>query len=195
MAPTCISQNWAVPPLPGSVWEVVDFSKADQHQVANSQLQTKTKPRNSSHSNPRHSGIDSAAVSIFVVILVELTNSVFVNSTNITTNIETAVLSTLAVSGVLLCIYVGVHFYHSQPKFWRPLLRLRSKSKKSWKRVLFSSSENQVGIKHLTVLRNPLSYSQKIETKARSKVPKKDERTVKTFELLKIALSLTNPIH
>ena len=37
--------------------------------------------------------LDSAAVSIFVVILVELTNTVFVNSTNITTNIETAVLS------------------------------------------------------------------------------------------------------
>ena len=33
------------------------------------------------------------AVSIFVVILVELTNTVFVNSTNIKTNIETAVLS------------------------------------------------------------------------------------------------------
>ena len=38
--------------------------------------------------------LDSTAVSIFVVILVELTNTVFVNSTNITTNIETAVLST-----------------------------------------------------------------------------------------------------
>ena len=38
--------------------------------------------------------VDSAAVSMFVVILVELTNTVFVNSTNITTNIETAVLST-----------------------------------------------------------------------------------------------------
>ena len=37
--------------------------------------------------------LDSAAVSIFVVILVELTNTVFVNSTNISTNIETAVLS------------------------------------------------------------------------------------------------------
>ena len=37
--------------------------------------------------------IDSAAVSIFLVILVELTNTVFVNSTNITTNIETAVRS------------------------------------------------------------------------------------------------------
>ena len=37
--------------------------------------------------------LDSAAVSVFVVILVELTNTVFVNSTNITTNIETAVLS------------------------------------------------------------------------------------------------------
>ena len=35
--------------------------------------------------------LDSTAVSIFVVILIELT--VFVNSTNITTNIETAVLS------------------------------------------------------------------------------------------------------
>ena len=39
--------------------------------------------------------LDSAAVSIFEVILVELTNTVFVKSTNITTNIETAVLSTL----------------------------------------------------------------------------------------------------
>ena len=38
-------------------------------------------------------GIDSTAVSIFVVVLVELTNTVFVNSTNITTNIETAALS------------------------------------------------------------------------------------------------------
>ena len=37
--------------------------------------------------------LDSAVVSIFVVILVELTITVFVNSTNITTNIETAVLS------------------------------------------------------------------------------------------------------
>ena len=39
------------------------------------------------------SQLDIAAVSIFVVILVELTNTVFVNLTNITTNIETAVLS------------------------------------------------------------------------------------------------------
>ena len=37
--------------------------------------------------------LDSAAVSIFLVILVELTNTVFVNSTNITKNIETTVLS------------------------------------------------------------------------------------------------------
>ena len=37
--------------------------------------------------------VDSAAVSILEVILVELTNTVFVNSTNITTNIEAAVLS------------------------------------------------------------------------------------------------------
>ena len=37
--------------------------------------------------------LDSAAVSMFVVILVELTNIVFVNSTNIPTNIETAALS------------------------------------------------------------------------------------------------------
>ena len=36
--------------------------------------------------------LDSTAVSIFIVILVELTNTVFVNSTTITTNIETAVL-------------------------------------------------------------------------------------------------------
>ena len=39
--------------------------------------------------------VDSTAVSIFVVILVELTNTVFVNSTNITTNIETATLSSI----------------------------------------------------------------------------------------------------
>ena len=39
--------------------------------------------------------LDSTAVSIFVAILVELTNTIFVNSTNITTNIETAVLSKL----------------------------------------------------------------------------------------------------
>ena len=39
--------------------------------------------------------LDSTAASIFVGILVELTNTVFVNSTNITTkNIETAMLST-----------------------------------------------------------------------------------------------------
>ena len=37
--------------------------------------------------------LDSATVSIFVVILIKLTNTVFDNSTNITTNIETAVLS------------------------------------------------------------------------------------------------------
>ena len=37
--------------------------------------------------------IDSTAVSIFVDILVELTHTVFVNSMNITTNIETAALS------------------------------------------------------------------------------------------------------
>ena len=39
--------------------------------------------------------VDSTALSIFV--LVELTNTVFVNSTNITTKIETVVLSTLEV--------------------------------------------------------------------------------------------------
>ena len=38
-------------------------------------------------------GIDSTAVSIFEDVLVELTNTVFVNSTNTTTNIEMAVLS------------------------------------------------------------------------------------------------------
>ena len=40
--------------------------------------------------------LDSPAVSVFVVILVELANTVFANSTNITTNIETAVLSMIA---------------------------------------------------------------------------------------------------
>ena len=42
----------------------------------------------------RGSAEDSTAVSIFVVILVELTNTVFVNSTIITTYVETAALST-----------------------------------------------------------------------------------------------------
>ena len=37
--------------------------------------------------------IDSTAASIFVVITVELTNTVFVNSTNVITDIETVVLS------------------------------------------------------------------------------------------------------
>ena len=43
----------------------------------------------------RCSRLDSTAVSIFVVILVEFTNTVFVTSTNLTTNIETVALSTL----------------------------------------------------------------------------------------------------
>ena len=38
--------------------------------------------------------LDNIAVSIFVDIWVELTTTLFVNSTNISTNIETAVLST-----------------------------------------------------------------------------------------------------
>ena len=37
--------------------------------------------------------VDSTAVSLFVVIMAEFTNRVFFNSTNITTMIETAVLS------------------------------------------------------------------------------------------------------
>ena len=41
--------------------------------------------------------LDSAAVSIFVVILVELTNTVFTNSTNISTDIETALLYSVCV--------------------------------------------------------------------------------------------------
>ena len=42
--------------------------------------------------------LDSAVVSIFVVILVEFTNTVFVfvNSNNITANIETTVLSSIS---------------------------------------------------------------------------------------------------
>ena len=50
----------------------------------------------------RAASVDSTAVSIFVVILVELTNTVFVNSTNITTNFETAALcnSTYPVTNV-----------------------------------------------------------------------------------------------
>ena len=37
--------------------------------------------------------IDSIFLSIFEYIVVELTNTVFVNSTNVSTNIETAMLS------------------------------------------------------------------------------------------------------
>ena len=37
--------------------------------------------------------VDSTAVSLFVVIMAEMTNRVFFNSTNITIMIETAVLS------------------------------------------------------------------------------------------------------
>ena len=43
------------------------------------------------HKEP--TSLDSTAVSIFVVIFVELKNTVFVNSTNITTNIDPAVLT------------------------------------------------------------------------------------------------------
>ena len=46
----------------------------------------------------RAASVDSTAVSKFVVILVELTNTVFVNSTNTTTNIEMAALSMPACS-------------------------------------------------------------------------------------------------
>ena len=46
----------------------------------------------------RAASVDSTAVSIFVVILVELTITVFVNSTYTTTNIETAALSMPACS-------------------------------------------------------------------------------------------------
>ena len=42
-----------------------------------------TKPKRKSHSSVKHTVLDSAAVSIFEVILVELTNTVFVNSTTI----------------------------------------------------------------------------------------------------------------
>ena len=47
-------------------------------------------------------GLDITAVSIFVTILVELTNAIFVNSTNITTTIETTVLSKYGYSMIWL---------------------------------------------------------------------------------------------
>ena len=56
---------------------------------------------NPQHQNPMTTlqmhefALDSTAVSIFVDTLVELTNTVIVNSTNIITNIETAALSSL----------------------------------------------------------------------------------------------------
>ena len=52
-----------------------------------------TKQKRKSHSSVKHTVLDGAAVSIFVLLLVKLTNNVFANSTNITTNIETAALS------------------------------------------------------------------------------------------------------
>ena len=55
--------------------------------------------------------VDSTAVTRFVVMLVELTNTVFVNSTNITTNIETAVLSKFsshAEEGKIHILYIYV---------------------------------------------------------------------------------------
>ena len=54
--------------------------------------------------------LDSAAVSISVVILVELTNTVFGNSTNITTNIETAML---LLGLVFLCVFFFILDYNS----------------------------------------------------------------------------------
>ena len=48
--------------------------------------------------------LDSTANSIFVVILVELTNTVFVNSTSISTDNETTVLSRFHANVELLCI-------------------------------------------------------------------------------------------
>ena len=53
---------------------------------------SKTLPKAPSH------WVDCTAVSIFLDILVELTNTVFVKSTKISTHIETAVLSTTALS-------------------------------------------------------------------------------------------------
>ena len=56
---------------------------------------------------------DSAAVSIFVAILVELTITVFVNSTNKSTNIETAVLSKSVVDFIQLSQWPVASFYQS----------------------------------------------------------------------------------
>ena len=56
-------------------------------------------------------GLDSAAVSIFVVILVELTITAFVNSTNKSTNIETTVLSRSVVDFIQLSQWPVASFY------------------------------------------------------------------------------------
>ena len=58
-----------------------------------------------------NNSIDSAAVSIFKVILVELANTVFVNSTNKSTNIETAVLSKSIVDFIQLSQWPVASFY------------------------------------------------------------------------------------
>ena len=60
--------------------------------------------------------VDSAAVSIFVDILVELTNIVIVNLTTITTNIETAALSTQCLGSVVplaMFTHMGHHESYS----------------------------------------------------------------------------------
>ena len=72
--------------------------------------------------DPLRPALDSTAVSIFVAILVELTNTVIVNSTNISTNIETAVLSTPDPPGLPrrplwpLCLkylwYIDLYYLH-----------------------------------------------------------------------------------
>ena len=48
------------------------------------------------NSSQRCQNVDSAVVTIFVVIFIELTNTAFANSTNTSKNIETAMLSSMS---------------------------------------------------------------------------------------------------
>ena len=73
-------------------WGLRLFSDTDGQMRRSIKWRDLLRSNNIATSNQRFS-LDSTAVSTFVIMLVELTNTVFVNSTNITRNIETTALS------------------------------------------------------------------------------------------------------
>ena len=73
-------------------WGLRLFSDTDGQMRRSIKWRDLLRSNNIATSNQRFS-LDSTAVSTFVIMLVELTNTAFVNTTNISTNIETEVLS------------------------------------------------------------------------------------------------------